>query len=177
MRMFIGHKLKVIADNFPGPVEGVLVDERPDRILLKGADGGITRIIKTHISGFKPQDFEPSDYVPFHVLYCEDKNRGCPGVKYVKEGQGVSMNDYKPFMDPCPCKSETCGFGTKGELRTVSGKVLIEMLNGTMYGDYPTEMKEVEGGNNKTGGKAGGKVGKRQGPRTDSAPEPSEGEG
>lgn len=137
MREFIGHTLKVLADNFPGPVEGVMVDDKPNMILLKGKDGKVTRVVKSHISGFTPMDCEPNDYVPFHVLYCSNADGGCPGVSYVHEGAGVAVKDYEAFMGACPCRSDRCRFGTKGELRTVAGSFLRDMMAGTMYGEYP----------------------------------------
>lgn len=139
MRKFIGHVLKVLANNFPGPVEGVMVEDLPNMVLLKGKDGRVTRVVKSHISGFTPMDFEPTDYVPLHVLYCENTADGCPGVKYVHAGEGVAMKDHEDYMGTCPCRSKRCRFGTKGELRSVSGSCLKDMLAGTMYGEYPPE--------------------------------------
>jgi len=139
MREFIGHVLKVIADNFPGPVEGVMVDDRPSMILLKGKDGKITRIVKSHISGFQPMDFEPFKYVPLHIVYCANARQGCPGVQYIKEGAGVSVGDFELIMSPCPNRDEHCKCGTMGELRTANGELLRKMLAGTIYGDYPAK--------------------------------------
>ena len=119
MRPFIGHSMKVLADNFPGPVEGTMIDDKPNMILLKGKDGKVTRVVKSHISGFVPMDFEPTDYVPMHMLFCENKGKECPGVKYVKEGPGMAAKDYEEFMGPCPCRTQDCSYGTKGELRSV----------------------------------------------------------
>jgi hypothetical protein len=159
MRQFIGHTLKVLADNFPSPVEGIMVEDRTDRILLKGKDGKVTRIIKSHISGFTPMDFEPFEFVPFHVMFCANEKIGCPGVQFIKEGPGVAASEYEQFMGPCPCHSDTCKFGMKGELRTVNGEVLRQMLAGTMYGDYP-EKEEAKSGSAKTSaGRTGGKIG------------------
>ena len=137
MREYIGHVLKVLADNFPGPVEGVMVDDKPNMILLKGKDGKITRVVKSHISGFTPMDFEPKDYVPLQILYCENTGIKCPGVSFIKDSAGVTASDCEPFMSGCPCRSDKCKHGTRGELRSVEGKKLSAMLSGTMYGDYP----------------------------------------
>lgn len=144
MREFIGHKVKVAVENM-GAVTGTLVDDRPSMILVKGADGTITRIIKAHICGFLPTDFEPFEYVAFHVLYCENKRLACPGVQYIKEGEGFARSDVEVFVGPCPCRCEDCTMGTKGELRSVSGKFLREMIAGTMFGEYPTKKESKRG--------------------------------
>jgi hypothetical protein len=139
MREFIGHIIKVIANGFPSPIEGVMVEDRPNMILLKGKDGKITRIVKSHIAGFQPVDFEPFEYVPFHVMYCSNEKEGCPGIQYIKEGAGVSLSEFETVLAPCPNRNKTCKLGTMGELRSVSGKFLRKMLAGTMYGDYPAK--------------------------------------
>lgn len=149
VREFIGHKIKV-ATRSMGAVEGLLVDDRKDMILLKGNDGKIFRIIKTDIGCFVPMDFEPFEFVPFHVLFCRNKRMPCPGVQYVKEGQGFTRKDLDEFVGPCPCREDDCEMGTKGELRTVSGDFLREMLGGTLFGTYP--QKE---GEKKHGGESG----------------------
>jgi hypothetical protein len=148
MREFIGHKLKVGSRTF-GVIEGILVDDRPTMILIKGIDGTITRLLKQDIGGFLPTDFEPFKYVAFHVLFCENKRIGCPGVQYVKEGEGFNRGDVEVFVGPCPCRCEDCAMGTKGELRSVSGEFLRQMLAGTMFGEYPTKEK-ANGGSGHT---------------------------
>lgn len=138
MREFIGHKIKVAVEVL-GVVEGVLADVRPTEILVKGDDGKITRVRQDAIKGYLPVDFEPFDYIPFHVLFCENKKSGCPGVQYVKEGEGFTHGDLEVFTSPCTERCEDCTMGTKGELRSVRGEFLRQMLAGTMFGDYPTK--------------------------------------
>lgn len=148
MREFIGHSVKVAVEQL-GVVDGTLVDDRESMILVKGKDGKITRIIKSKICGFLPTDFEPFEYVAFHVLFCENKRMPCPGVQYIKEGDGLSRRDMEVFVGPCPCRSEDCTMGTKGELHSVSGKFLRGMIAGTMFGEYPK--KESKRGSIKSG--------------------------
>jgi len=136
MREFIGHSVKV-ATRAMGVVEGTLVDDRQSMILVQGKDKTITRILKQDIGAFLPTDFEPYEYVPFHVLYCENERMKCPGVQYIKEGEGFSRGDVEVFVGPCPGRCEDCKMGTKGELRSVSGKFLRQMIAGTMFGEYP----------------------------------------
>ena len=136
MREFIGHRVKFAVEQM-GMVEGTVVDEKPSMLLVQGSDGKITRVVKAHICGFLPLDFEPFEYVPFHVLFCENRKMSCPGVQYVKEGEGFSRQDIEVFAGPCPCRNEGCTVGTKGELRSVSGKFMHQMLHGTMFGEYP----------------------------------------
>ena len=156
MREFIGHTLKVLADNFPGPVEGVMVDDKPNMVLLKGKDGKIVRVVKSHISGFTPMDHEPVDFAPFQVMFCENKGQGCPGIQYVKEGTGVSKSECEKMMAPCPCRSDSCRFGTKGEIRGLPGEFLRKMIGGTMYGEYPEKKEAGHGDDSEGAGSAGG---------------------
>lgn len=144
MRAFIGHKMK-IATRALGLVEGVMVDDRPTMILVRGNDNKITRIIKADIGSFVPIDFEPFNYLPFLVLFCENKKARCPGIQCIKDGEGFSQSDINAFMSPCPCKSEDCTMGTKGELRTVDSEFLRNMLAGTLFGEYPKKEKKDGG--------------------------------
>ena len=147
MREFIGHSIKVAVESL-GMIEGTLIDDRPTMILVQGKDKKITRIIKAKICAFLPNDFEPVEFTPFHVLYCENKRTSCPGIQYIKEGEGFSRQDIELFAGPCTCRCDDCTMGTKGELRSVSSKFLKGMISGTVFGEYPTK-KEVKNGNTK----------------------------
>jgi hypothetical protein len=144
VREFIGHQMQ-FATRSMGIVKGLLVDDRPAMLLVKGADGKIVHVLKQDLGGFTACDFEPSEYIPFLVLFCENKKTGCPGIQYVKEGEGFAKNDLDIFTNPCPSKCSDCVMGSKGELRSVSGNILRGMLAGTMFGEYPK--KEVKRGN------------------------------
>jgi len=194
MREFIGHTVKVAVEVL-GIIEGTLIDERPTMILVKGKDQKITRIVKTKICGFSPTDFEPFEFTSFMVLYCDNKRWGCPGVQYVKAGDGFSRADVEVLMGPCPMRCEDCAMGSKGELRSVSSKFLSNMLAGTMFGDYPKKEEEKNviakrdgggiglGGDNEPDSKGKG-TGRKPGTGkkpdnggTRSTPEPTQGSG
>lgn len=149
MRAFIGHTIKVAVEVF-GIVEGVLVDDRNNMILLRGKDGKITRVIKAGIRGFVPVDFEPVDYKPFLVLFCENKKSGCPGVQYIKEGEGFGVADIETFVGPCQHKCDECTRGSRGELRSINGALLSSMLSGAMFGEYPNKEKKNGGSGSAT---------------------------
>ena len=144
MRAFIGHKVKLIVEGI-GSVEGIVVSEDKQLIFVRGGDERITRIVKTKICGFSPVDFEPFDYVPFIVLFCENKALKCPGVIFCIEGDRFNRNDIETFMAPCPKRCDSCKYGSRGELRTVDGDTLRRMLGDAMFGDYP---EEKESGHN-----------------------------
>ena len=150
VRKFIGHKVKFAIEGV-GQVEGIVVGEMKDRILVKGEDAKITRIPKGKICLFTPVDFEPFKYVPFHVLRCSNKETGCPGVQYIQEGAGIKETDFHIFMKPCPCLSEGCSYATKGELRTVDGTFVREMFDSVLFGDYPQKEKKSAGSTRTTG--------------------------
>lgn len=156
MREFIGHSVKIAVEEM-GVVTGTVVDDTKIFLLIKGADGNITRVVKSKICGFTPTDFEPYKYVPFYVLRCLNKKTECPGVSYIKRGssaKGFSPSDFEFFMEDCPCRCDTCSFGSKGELRTVEGKFLEKMLTDTIFGDYPEPKKEKNSA--RTGGETRG---------------------
>lgn len=142
MKEFVGHKLKLMVDNFPGPVEGVMVADSPQMLIVRGSDGKLVRIIKSRVSGFVPMDSEPVDFVPFHVMFCENEATRCPGVQFIQDGEGVSRKDFDKFMSPCPCKAESCKFGTKGEMRSVTGTYLKKMIAGALFGEYPVKKEK-----------------------------------
>jgi hypothetical protein len=86
--------------------------------------------------------FRPLEAVDFTdtcllVLACENPSIRCSGVQYIKEGEGFTKVDFEAFMKPCKKRCETCRYGSKGDLRTMDVKVLVRMLSGTVYGDYP----------------------------------------
>ena len=151
MREFIGHTVRV-ATRSMGVVEGTMVDDRKDMILVQGEDKKIVRIIKNDIGGFLPTDFEPFEYVPFLVLYCDNKKTSCPGVQYIKEGEGFSRGDMEAFVGQCPGRCDDCSMGSKGELRSVSGKFLRNVIGSTMFGEYPKNRGQ---NGNRTAGSTG----------------------
>jgi len=149
MRKFVGHQMRFMVEG--KKVEGEFIGEgRGDEkgtILVKDSDGTIWRVPKNKVGPFTyadPKD-EVSDYVPFIVLRCVNESINCPGVQFVKEGPGFKQSDFGLFMDDCPCREDSCRFGSAGELRSVSGKLLREMLADTRFGQYPKKKGEAHG--------------------------------
>lgn len=140
MRNMIGRKVDIYVQD-EGQVEGEMVGDEKSFILIRLEDDRIKRVVKSKICSFIPEG-EDIDYVPFHVLFCENKLTGCTGVQFIQEGEGVARADFEKFMGKCPCRDD-CGFGTKGELRSVNGEYLKDMFANTMFGSYP-EKKEKE---------------------------------
>lgn len=149
MREYIGHKIKCVVEGFPGPMTGILVKEDANFMYVKG-EKDTWRIPKGKVCGFAPTDFEPVDYVPFHVLYCDNESIDCPGVQYIVAKAGFSQKDLSLMMEPCPCKSEACRRGTKGELRTVSGEFLKKVLAGMLFGNYPEKKEKKHASSRRT---------------------------
>ena len=145
MREFIGHEVEFYVEG-QGIVKGTVINDAKDRIFVKRADGKVSRVIKLHICSFTPLDCEPEEYIPFHILHCWNKNTGCPGVRFVLEGEGFRAKDFEVFMEPCPCHDESCSYGTKGEIHSVPGTFLRETFADTIYGEYPKKKKEAKGG-------------------------------
>lgn len=174
MRKFIGHQLQLLVDG--QKVEGEFIGEgqgdEKGLLLVKDKDGTIWRVPKGKVGPFRYANSsdEDADYVPFLVLSCSNPSTKCPGVQFVKEGNGFKQSDFELFMGDCPCRADTCRFGSAGELRSVKGGLLREMLADTRFGEYPEKGKKH--GSARTGGKtqrgqnkgaAGGSGGKQAG--------------
>jgi len=154
MREFIGHEITLTVEE-KGDVEGIMVSENKTFLFIKEGDGRIHRYAKGKVVGFVPMDFEPFAYVAFHLLRCQNKKTGCPGVQMIQEGAGIKPSDFEVFMGECDCRDDTCDYGTKGELRTVDGKFLKEIFKDVLFGDYPTK-EATSGGSTRTDEAAGG---------------------
>jgi len=143
MRGMIGKRIIVhVSDE--GDVKGKLVFEDKAFIYLKMEDDRVKRIVKNKICSFIFQDKDDDDmeeFVPFHLMYCENKLIKCEGVQFVQEGPGVKRGDFEKFMGGCPCRDD-CSFGTKGELRSVSGEYLNKVFGNTMFGCWPDKKEE-----------------------------------
>ena len=118
------------------PMKGLVVRDMKDRVLVKGEEGRIARIIKAKMLAFEPEE-EPGEWVNLLVLACQNPKIKCPGVQYVQEGEGFKQRDFEVFMGQCPRKCESCKVGSKGELRSVEGPFLRQMLAGVICGEYP----------------------------------------
>ena len=149
MKEFVGKMVEFVVQEI-GAFKAQVVGDRRDVVLVKGQNDKFPRrIIKSKVVSFMP--LEPvDDDVNLLVLGCQNPTINCPGVKFIKEGEGFAQNDLKVFMEPCPARCESCRAGSLGELRCVDGETLSEMMSGTMFGDYP----EVRDGNE--GSPAGG---------------------
>jgi hypothetical protein len=110
-------------------------------VLVKDKEGVVWRVPKGKIGLFTYVDSkeETAIFVPFLVLRCSitQPSTKCSGVQFIKEGSGFKRSDFGLFMDDCPCKDETCRFGSAGELRSVDGNLLRVMLSDTRFGQYP----------------------------------------
>lgn len=149
MKEFVGKQVEFVVEGV-GRFKATVVADRPNMVHVKGeSDEFARRIPKSKVCSFMPLEPTDSD-VNLLVLACENPTIGCPGVQFVKEGRGFSQNDFKTFMRPCRSACETCRTGSLGELRSVDGAVLREMMAGTMFGDYP-EVKDAEKGTSEGG--------------------------
>jgi len=141
MKKFVGHRIRVLLSGAASKVEGEMVGDRRDMILLKDDEGVINRIIKSHIAVFTPVGSEPVEKTVL-VLRCSNASEGCPGVQFVKVGDGVSRSDFETFTAGCPKRSEQCSFGSMGDVRCLDGDVLAEIMGGTLFGDFPEDGSE-----------------------------------
>jgi hypothetical protein len=151
MRKFIGHQMRFIVDGHK--VEGEFLgegagDEKGLLLVRSAEDNTITRIPKGKIGPFTyaDQKDETTEYVPFLVLRCFNRTSRCPGVQFIKEGPGFRPGDFEVFMGECPCRDDSCSHGSAGELRSVTGGLLRDMLADTRFGEYPERKKNASSG-------------------------------
>jgi RNase P/RNase MRP subunit p29 len=101
MKELVGLEIKVVVDGV-GQVAGTLVADQRDIILVKGKDGKVARIPKSHIAMFVPEKEPKGASIGLHVLYCENIQMPCQGVQYIKAGEGFTRTDFDKFMGACP---------------------------------------------------------------------------
>jgi hypothetical protein len=135
MRDLVGKTVRFILEGQEGAFSGEVLKDAKDRVFVK-SETGITRLIKSKVCGFEPAE-EPGEWVNLLVLACQNTTIGCPGVQYVQEGDGFKQTDFDVFMGQCPRKCDSCKRGSKGELRSVDGPFLRQMLAGVICGEYP----------------------------------------
>jgi hypothetical protein len=143
MKDLIGIKVKVFVDGVK--VEGVVVADRPDRVFIQSEEGKpAVRIPKGRISFFIP-DKEPEEFTPVLLLYCQNKDKKCPGVFYTQKGAVLTRKSFEVFMGPCPRRTEDCHCGSLGDLRTIPSKTLAVAVGGMLLGDYPKKENGTDG--------------------------------
>jgi len=135
MKEFIGKEVIFRLDGLAESVKGTVVADKKDRVLVRGSDGKVARIPKSKIVIFTP--VSEDEYIPIHVMACENKDIRCLGVRCMKVGNTPMETDYEAFMKPCPMRQESCRKGNLGDLRGQSSAKLADMMGGTIYGEYP----------------------------------------
>lgn len=136
MKQYIGTQMEFVVEGI-GQFRAKVVADRRDMVLVKGEkDQFARRIIKSKIISFMPLE-KTDDDANLLVLKCDNPTINCPGVQYVKEGEGFSQKDFKTFMSGCPRRCDSCRTGSLGEFRSLEGKTLKRILAGTLFGDYP----------------------------------------
>lgn len=141
MKQLVGKQVEFVVEGI-GRFQAKLVADRRDMVLIKGEkDRFARRIIKSKIVAFMPLE-ETDDDINLLVLRCENPTNNCPGVQYVKEGDGFAQKDFQTFMQGCPMHCDSCRTGSMGEIRSMKGKELKRLLAGTLFGEYPEDTGE-----------------------------------
>ena len=73
----------------------------------------------------------------FVVMACACEKIGCNGVRYIKMGSGAAQNDFDGFMAKCKKRNPTCKRASLGKLSSVPMGELKDMLDNTIFGEYP----------------------------------------
>jgi hypothetical protein len=102
-----------------------------------------TKIGAIMIAGTDPDTAKADEARPesvadqFMVMACSNLKVGCKGVCYVKHGQGASRNDFESFMAKCAKRQPSCMAKSLGKLSNTPPTILKEMLDNTVFGEYP----------------------------------------
>lgn len=86
MRNMISKEVDIYVQD-EGSVIGTMTADDRSFVHLRLEDGRMKRVVKSKICSFVPTstEAEDSDYVPFHILFCENKITKCPGVQFIQE--------------------------------------------------------------------------------------------
>lgn len=154
MRQFQGKDIVVGVGN--EKIKGTLIADFPDHIVLatnqKDGGGCITStIFKDKISFFVVAEEKNvaelekvgsmASGIPLTIIACDNKKMNCPGVKLVinKFEKDITKEDFHAFMKDCPMCQKTCRTGSYGNVYKTDPRALTALLNGTMFGEYPTK--------------------------------------
>lgn len=139
MKEFVGKKVRFLIEG-AGSLEATVVSDSKNIVFVRiGDDEHVTRIVKNKISLFKPLDLEDEKVPTLLMLFCENPTINCPGVKFIKKGDGFSQSDFDTFMGPCKSRCESCRRGSHGDIRCVDGKIMTNIFSGCLFGKYPEE--------------------------------------
>lgn len=155
MNDYVDKKIKVLTDG-GRTMEGIVMGHTTSFVLLKVAsDKPAVRIPKRKIESFQPMDEEvtDSDLVSgsemvasskesildnMKVLACQNEKSGCKGVKYIKLMKGEPKeSDFEEMIYQCPKRNANCKMGCLGNISEVSPQIISNVLNQTLYGEYP----------------------------------------
>jgi hypothetical protein len=139
-----GDEIVVLVDGLK--IKGRVVGEQGGMILIN--DGKMTAFVNKAKLGAilmentsetavpeKPPQENATDH--FIVLMCANPKVNCPGVCYIKHGQGASQNDFEGFMAKCKKRQPNCMRRSIGKLTSAPMAMLKNILDNTVFGEYP----------------------------------------
>lgn len=151
MKNLVGKNILVRTDGLS--IKGKMIADFPDRIVIvspsETGKSFVTNVQKDKIAFFILEEEKSVEELsnaaellsgaPLTVLACENKSIGCIGVRCVanKYEKDLKKSDFEEFMAPCPVRQASCKCGTMGNLYTMDGKVLQNILGGMIVGEYP----------------------------------------
>jgi hypothetical protein len=140
MKDYLGKEVVIMPDGGE-PIKGILIQDMKYRVLIKGGNGKIFRIFKNKIVGFSPAKEEDETYEDIDILACRNKEIGCKGVQYLTSlnGKNPDNANYNSFMQDCPLKCKSCEKIYYGDMNNLPRKSLLDMLDKTIFGEYPNE--------------------------------------
>jgi len=115
-------------------VRGTVIKVNHLTITLRDDEGGKTIIAKNKIAFYC--DKGDKGFPVLNMLACQNEGIKCSGVKFLKRGD-VKDLDYEIFMKHCPVRNKDCKYGNLGDMLKVKPEIILEALNGTIFGDYP----------------------------------------
>ena len=140
MREHVGQEVGIRSDGML--YKGIMVEDLKDRVKLN-SDGFTVTIPKNKISAIltKEGEVKVASETPkesgLTVYACFNKEMPCKGVRYVRKGSSEPRKVAKEFTRACPLRCGECRFSGGTDLFNLPGKLLAEMLEQTIFGDFP----------------------------------------
>jgi len=141
MKGLIGKEIAIRSDGVL--YKGIFIEDNKDRIKLASEDGFEVTIPKNKIAailektGQKPKISAQSKESGLIVFTCFNKAMPCKGVRYVRKGTGSPKKVASEFTVACPMRNSDCRYSGGADLFNLPPKLLNEMLEQTIFGDFP----------------------------------------
>lgn len=138
MKDYINHIVVIRADG--KEIKGTLIENRVDRVIIRGNNNIECTVIKKHISFFIcEKKLETKEELSgMHILACRNSENKDAGIYYVTNG-GSMQENQDVFIKSCNLSKKKYRVIDLGDLFNIDVDLLKKVLGGTILG----EVKDV----------------------------------